>query len=156
MCRVYIWYSAGPSFPNYFSVLLPSFFSFVWNFSKRLLFFFLTIFNRSEFPSLSSQSRSSITKDQAPLNRQKSQASKLPLSTAPTANLIGKGKTEAANKQTGKLVGLCSYVSQVALLLCLSNTLMLQRQWTSGIGVTASGPGSPEPMVLILTMVVVA
>ncbi|KAM0848861.1 hypothetical protein ACQ4PT_054077 [Festuca glaucescens] len=55
---------------------------------------------QSEFPSLSSQSRSSMTKDQAPLNRQKSQASKLPLSTAPTANLTGKGKTEAANKQT--------------------------------------------------------
>jgi len=55
---------------------------------------------QSEFPSLSSQSKGSMAKDQGPLNRQKSQASKLPLSTAPTANLTGKGKTEAANKQT--------------------------------------------------------
>ena len=63
--------------------------------------------NRSEFPSLSSQSKSSMVKDRGPSNRQKSQASKLPLSTAPTANLTGKGKTGAANKQTGELLGLC-------------------------------------------------
>jgi hypothetical protein len=34
------------------------------------------------------------------MNRQKSQASRLPLSTAPTANHAGKGKAEAANRQT--------------------------------------------------------
>jgi hypothetical protein len=90
---------AVTSFPVFFG-LTTQFVSFVWSFSKGIVFF-LTIFNRSEFPSLSSQSRSSITKDQAPLNRQKSQASKLPLSTAPTAKLTGKGKTEASNKQTG-------------------------------------------------------
>lgn len=55
---------------------------------------------QSEFPSLSSQSKSSITKDQSALNRQKSQASKLPVSTAPTVNHTGKGKTEAGSKQT--------------------------------------------------------
>ncbi|VAH46125.1 unnamed protein product [Triticum turgidum subsp. durum] len=55
---------------------------------------------QSEFPSLASQSKSSMTKDQSSVNRHKSQASKLPLSTAPSANLIGKGKAEAANKQT--------------------------------------------------------
>ncbi|CAM0905280.1 unnamed protein product [Alopecurus aequalis] len=55
---------------------------------------------QSEFPSLSSQSKGSMAKDQGPLNRQKSQAGKLPVSTAPTANLTGKGKTQAANKQT--------------------------------------------------------
>ncbi|KAG8100835.1 hypothetical protein GUJ93_ZPchr0013g37321 [Zizania palustris] len=55
---------------------------------------------QSEFPILSSQSRSSIIKDQSPLNRQESQASKLPLSSAPIANPTGKGKTEAAIRQT--------------------------------------------------------
>ncbi|KAL6880538.1 hypothetical protein ACP4OV_012103 [Aristida adscensionis] len=54
---------------------------------------------QSEFPTLSSQSRSSMMKDQSPLNRQKSQTSRLPLSSAP-ANHSGKGKAEAANKQT--------------------------------------------------------
>ncbi|KAL5199019.1 hypothetical protein ABZP36_002531 [Zizania latifolia] len=55
---------------------------------------------QSEFPTLSSQSRSSIIKEQYPLNRQKSQASRLPLSSAPIANQTGKGKTEAVNRQT--------------------------------------------------------
>ncbi|KAG8081437.1 hypothetical protein GUJ93_ZPchr0007g4783 [Zizania palustris] len=55
---------------------------------------------QSEFPTLSSQSRSSIIKDQSPLNRQKSQVTRLPLSSAPIANQTGKGKTEAANRQT--------------------------------------------------------
>ncbi|KAL6647808.1 hypothetical protein ACP70R_015245 [Stipagrostis hirtigluma subsp. patula] len=54
---------------------------------------------QSEFPTLSSQSRSSMMKDQSPLNRQKSQTSRLPLSSAP-ANHSGKGKAEAGNKQT--------------------------------------------------------
>ncbi|CAN6222393.1 unnamed protein product [Urochloa humidicola] len=44
-----------------------------------------------EFPTLSSQSRSSMMKDQSPANRQKSQAG---------ANQSGKGKAEASNKQT--------------------------------------------------------
>lgn len=57
------------------------------------------IITRSEFPTLSSQSRSSM-KDQSPLNRQKSQAGRLPVSSA-TANQSGKGKAEATNKQTG-------------------------------------------------------
>ncbi|XP_062190603.1 protein ESSENTIAL FOR POTEXVIRUS ACCUMULATION 1-like isoform X2 [Phragmites australis] len=55
---------------------------------------------KSEFPTISSQSRSSMMKDQSPLNRQKSQAGRLPLSSAPPANQSGKGKAEAANKQT--------------------------------------------------------
>lgn len=59
------------------------------------------IVTRSEFPTLSSQSRSSMMKDQSPLNRQKSQAGRLPVSSAATANQSGKGKAEAANKQTG-------------------------------------------------------
>ncbi|CAN6213057.1 unnamed protein product [Urochloa humidicola] len=46
---------------------------------------------QSEFPTLSSQSRSSMMKDQSPANRQKSQAG---------ANQSGKGKAEASNKQT--------------------------------------------------------
>lgn len=113
-----------------------------------MLTFCLAMFNRSEFPSLASQSKSSMTKDQSSVNRHKSQASKLPLSTAPSANLVGKGKAEAANKQTGNIVGLCSYFlcysvfSNITVL-----TLILQRQWTSGIGATASGPGSLEQMV---------
>ncbi|KAK3124409.1 hypothetical protein QOZ80_7BG0586160 [Eleusine coracana subsp. coracana] len=55
---------------------------------------------QSEFPSLSSQSRSSTMKDQSPLNRQKSQAGRLPLSSAAPANQSGKAKAQAANKQT--------------------------------------------------------
>ncbi|KAK3126337.1 hypothetical protein QOZ80_7AG0555060 [Eleusine coracana subsp. coracana] len=55
---------------------------------------------QSEFPSLSSQSRSSTMKDQSPLNRQKSQAGRLPLSSAVPANQSGKAKAQAANKQT--------------------------------------------------------
>ncbi|KAF8714045.1 hypothetical protein HU200_028040 [Digitaria exilis] len=53
-----------------------------------------------EFPTLSSQSRSSMMKDQSPANRQKSQAGKLPVSSAAPANQSGKGKSEASNKQT--------------------------------------------------------
>lgn len=64
---------------------------------------------RSEFPTLSSQTRSSSIKDQSPMNRQKSQASRLPLSTAPTANHAGKGKAEAANRQTGMVAFLLGF-----------------------------------------------
>ncbi|KAF8732319.1 hypothetical protein HU200_016303 [Digitaria exilis] len=55
---------------------------------------------QSEFPTLTSQSRSSMMKDQSPANRQKSQAGKLPVSSAAPANQSGKGKSEASNKQT--------------------------------------------------------
>lgn len=63
--------------------------------------FYFDIVTRSEFPSLSSQSRSSVMKDQSPLNRQKSQVGRLPVSSAATARQSGKGKAEATNKQTG-------------------------------------------------------
>jgi len=53
---------------------------------------------QSEFPTLSSQSRSSVTKDQSPANRQKSQAGKV--SSAAPANTSRKVKAEASNKQT--------------------------------------------------------
>ncbi|ONM51259.1 GYF domain-containing protein [Zea mays] len=55
---------------------------------------------QSEFPSLLSQSRSSMMKDHSALNRQKSQAGRLPVPSAATANQSGKGKAEATNKQT--------------------------------------------------------
>ncbi|OEL16447.1 hypothetical protein BAE44_0022534 [Dichanthelium oligosanthes] len=55
---------------------------------------------QSEFPTLSSQSRSPMMKDQSPANRQKSQAGRLPVSSAAPANQSGKGKAEASNKQT--------------------------------------------------------
>ncbi|XP_062186822.1 protein ESSENTIAL FOR POTEXVIRUS ACCUMULATION 1-like [Phragmites australis] len=55
---------------------------------------------QSEFPTLSSQSRSSMMKDQSTSNVQKSQAGRLPLSSAPLVNQSGKGKAKAANKQT--------------------------------------------------------
>ncbi|RCV09430.1 hypothetical protein SETIT_2G027900v2 [Setaria italica] len=55
---------------------------------------------QTEFPTLSSQSRSSVMKDQSPANRQKSQAGRLPVSSAAPANQSGKGKAEASNKQT--------------------------------------------------------
>ncbi|CAN6202974.1 unnamed protein product [Urochloa humidicola] len=55
---------------------------------------------QSEFPTLSSQSRGSMMKDQSPANRQKSQAGRLPMPSAAPANQSGKGKAEASNKQT--------------------------------------------------------
>ena len=65
--------------------------------------FYFDMLTRSEFPTLSSQSRSSMTKDQSPANRQKSQAGRV--SSAAPANTSGKGKAEASNKQTGIVAG---------------------------------------------------
>jgi len=62
------------------------------------MLFYFDMLTRSEFPTLSSQSRSSMTKDQSPANRQKSQAGRV--SSAAPANTSGKGKAEASNKQT--------------------------------------------------------
>ena len=68
-----------------------------------VMLFYFDMLTRSEFPTLSSQSRSSMTKDQSPANRQKSQAGKV--SSAAPANTSRKVKAEASNKQTGIVAG---------------------------------------------------
>lgn len=76
--------------------------------SLTCFYFIFKNLTRSEFPTLSSQGRSSMMKDQSPANRQKSQAGKLPVSSAALANQSGKGKAEASNKQTGTVADFCS------------------------------------------------
>ncbi|KAJ1287680.1 hypothetical protein BS78_02G029800 [Paspalum vaginatum] len=55
---------------------------------------------QSEFPTLSSQNKSSMMKDQSTLNRQKSQAGRMPVSSVLPASQSGKGKADATTKQT--------------------------------------------------------
>jgi hypothetical protein len=114
--------------------------------SKVVIMFYFNILTRTEFPTLSSQ-RSSVMKDQSPVNRQKSQAGRLPVSSAAPANQSGKGKAEASNKQTGAVAYFFTHVCEVSLRLS-SKAWYLQRQWTSVIGARANGSGSLEQMVL--------
>lgn len=108
--------------------------------------FYLDIITRSEFPTLSSQSRGSM-KDQSPLNRQKSQANRLPVSSASPANQSVKGKAEATNKQTGMAKAFYSHYLKFITTFYVLTTVIMQRQWTSEIGARMNGPGSLEQLV---------
>jgi hypothetical protein len=88
-----------------------------------------------------------MMKDQSPLNRQKSQAGRLPVSSAATANQSGKGKAEAANKQTGIANAFYLHSLKTIITFKVLTTVIMQRQWTSEIGVRVNGPGSLEQMV---------
>jgi hypothetical protein len=90
--------------------------------------FYFIILTRLEFPSLSSQSKSSIMKDQSPLNRQKSQGARLRLTSAALANQSGKAKAEAANKQTGIVADIYSHfwsldLCILTIFICRGNGL---------------------------------
>jgi hypothetical protein len=110
------------------------------------MFYYHDIVTRSEFPSLLSQSRSSMMKDHSALNRQKSQAGRLPVPSAATANQSGKGKAEATNKQTGIPKFFYSYSLKTIMFKFLTSVIM-QRQWTSEIGWIVNGPSLLEQMV---------
>ena len=93
--------------------------------------FYFNILTRSGFPSLSSQNRSSMMKDQSPLNRQKSQAGRLSLSSAAPANQSGKAKAEAANKQTGIVLNVYSYFR--SLYLCILTIVVCRGNGLPGL-----------------------
>lgn len=88
-----------------------------------------------------------MMKDHSALNRQKSQAGRLPVPSAATANQSGKGKAEATNKQTGIPKVFYSYSLKTIIMFKFLTSVIMQRQWTSEIGWRVNGPSLLEQMV---------